>query len=88
MKFQTFLTAVSLFASAAGQPNAAFAQHTSVAATPDQLRQQIQSLRAPDHYWHKIVWKKSVTEGLIESRRSHKPVFLWAFIDYPDDERC
>jgi hypothetical protein len=55
---------------------------------PDRLRLQIHTLRAPDHYWHRIGWKKSVTEGLIESRRSHKPVFLWAFIDYPDEERC
>lgn len=55
---------------------------------PEQLRKQIESLRVSDHYWHKISWKKSLKEGLLESHRTNKPVFLWAFIDLPDTERC
>jgi hypothetical protein len=54
----------------------------------DQLQKRIQSLSVADHYWHKISWKKSLQEGLVESSRTHKPVFLWAFIDLPDSERC
>lgn len=52
------------------------------------LKKQIDSLKVDGHYWHKISWKKSVSEGLAESIRTHKPVFLWAFIDLPDTERC
>jgi hypothetical protein len=58
------------------------------ACQPDELKKQIQSLKVSDHYWHKIHWTKSVSEGLRESRASKKPVFVWAFIDYPDAERC
>ncbi|HEY9793561.1 MAG TPA: hypothetical protein V6D22_24395 [Candidatus Obscuribacterales bacterium] len=57
-------------------------------ANANPLQSQIESLRAPNHYWHRITWKKSLTEGLIEARRSNKPIFLWAFIDNPDEERC
>jgi len=88
LKYQTLITALSLLVASAGQPTTAAPPQATTAASPEQLRQQIQALRAPDHYWHKIKWKKSVTDGLIESRRSHKPIFLWAFIDYPDEERC
>ena len=88
MKFQALLAASALFASAIGQATSAASPPGAVTVEPDQLRQKIQSLRAADHYWHKIVWKKSITEGLIESKRSHKPLFVWAFIDYPDQERC
>lgn len=54
----------------------------------EQLKSRIESLRVSDHYWHKITWKKSVIEALIESNKTHKPIFMWAFIDMPDSERC
>jgi hypothetical protein len=57
-------------------------------ASSSQLHAQIEALRAPNHYWHRITWKKSLVEGLTEARRANKPVLVWAFIDNPDEERC
>jgi len=59
-----------------------------VLATTSQLHSQIEALRAPNHYWHRIAWKKSLVEGLAAARATNKPVVVWAFIDNPDDERC
>ena len=57
-------------------------------AGSSQLQSEIEALRAPNHYWHRLSWKKSMIEGLAEARRTNKPIFVWAFIDMPDEERC
>lgn len=63
-------------------------QSCSAIPSIQELHAQIQKLRVADHYWHNITWRKSLIAGLTESRRTHKPVLVWAFIDYPDKERC
>jgi hypothetical protein len=57
-------------------------------ANATRLHSQIEALRAPNHYWHRIAWKKSLIEGLTAARATNKPVLVWAFIDNPDEERC
>jgi hypothetical protein len=59
------------------------------AETPEALRAEIESLRAPHVAWREIAWKSCLLEGLKESRSQGKPALLWIFIDRPaDDERC
>ena len=55
----------------------------------EQLRKEIDSLRATDVPWRKVPWKSCLLEGLAESKKTGKPVMLWIFIDRPvDDARC
>jgi hypothetical protein len=57
--------------------------------TPDSLKAEIDSMKAPRVAWRKIAWKSCLIEGLKESRDKKKPVVLWVFIDRPiDDARC
>jgi hypothetical protein len=59
------------------------------AATPEGLKAEIESLKAPRVAWREIAWKSCLIEGLKESREKKKPVLLWVFIDRPiDDARC
>lgn len=59
------------------------------AETPEALKAEIESLRAPNVAWREIAWKSCLLEGLKESRSKHRPALLWIFIDRPaDDERC
>lgn len=52
------------------------------------LRSQIQAMRPADLAWHRIAWRTSLSQALKEARQKHKPIFLWAFIHLPNDERC
>lgn len=53
------------------------------------LRARVRALRVQEPAWRKIPWKTSLVEGLAASRKEHKPVLLWIFIDRPvDDARC
>ena len=53
------------------------------------LLAKIESLKVADVAWRQIPWKTCLLDGLIEARRSHKPLMLWVFIDRPkDDTRC
>jgi hypothetical protein len=52
------------------------------------LHAQIQAMRPANLAWHRIAWKTSLSQALKEARRKHKPIFLWAFIHLPNDERC
>ena len=53
------------------------------------VRKEVESLRAPEVPWRQIPWKSCLIEGLSESKKTHKPVILWIFIDRPvDDARC
>ena len=57
--------------------------------TRQQLLTRVESLQAKDVAWRSIPWKTCLLEGIRESRRQHKPIVLWIFIDRPiDDERC
>lgn len=59
------------------------------AETPDSLKADIESLKAPEVAWRQIAWKSCLLEGLKESRAKNKPALLWVFIDRPtDDARC
>ena len=59
------------------------------AATPEGLKAEIESLKAPRVAWRQIAWKSCLLDGLKESRQKKKPVLLWIFIDRPaDDARC
>jgi hypothetical protein len=54
-----------------------------------QLLASVESLHAKDVPWRKIPWKACLLDGIRESRKQHKPIILWVFIDRPiDDERC
>jgi hypothetical protein len=57
--------------------------------TPEALKAQIDTLRAPRVAWREVGWKSCLLEGLRESRAKKKPILLWVFIDRPiDDARC
>ena len=59
------------------------------AESPEALRAEIETLRAPHVAWREIAWKSCLFEGLKESRSKGKPALLWVFIDRPaDDGRC
>jgi hypothetical protein len=61
----------------------------SAMATPESLKAEIESLRAPHVAWREIAWKSCLLDGLKESRSKGRPALLWIFIDRPaDDERC
>jgi len=62
--------------------------HASDPSPLEHLRTQIQAMRPANLAWHRIAWKTSLSQGLKEARQKHKPVFLWAFIHLPNDERC
>ena len=58
-------------------------------ASPDDLKAEIEALKAAKVAWREIAWKSCLLEGLKESREKKKPVLLWIFIDRPvDDARC
>lgn len=58
-------------------------------ATPEALKAEIESLKAPEVAWRRITWKSCLLDGLRESRARNKPALLWVFIDRPvDDARC
>ncbi len=53
------------------------------------VRKEVASLHAPEVPWRQIPWKSCLIDGLQESKKTHKPVLLWIFIDRPvDDARC
>ena len=55
----------------------------------EQLSADVESLHVEEVAWRKIPWKTCLLDGIRESRRQHKPIMLWIFIDRPiDDERC
>ncbi len=57
--------------------------------SPDALKAEIETLKAPEVAWREIAWKSCLIEGLKDSRAKKKPVLLWVFIDRPiDDARC
>jgi hypothetical protein len=57
--------------------------------TPESLKADVESLKAPKVAWREIQWKSCLLDGLVESRRTGKPLLLWVFIDRPvDDARC
>ena len=59
------------------------------AESPEALRAEIETLRAPHVAWREIAWKSCLLEGLKAARSKDKPALLWVFIDRPaDDERC
>ncbi len=54
-----------------------------------ELRQRIEALRVPDVAWRKIPWKTCLLDGLLEAKRTKKPLIFWCQIDRPiDDTRC
>lgn len=61
---------------------------SSSSSSLELLRTQIQAMRPADLAWHRIAWKTSLSQALKEARQKHKPIFLWAFIHLPNDERC
>ena len=57
--------------------------------SPESLEAQINALVPEKLAWRTIDWKTCLLEGIRESRKQHKPIMLWIFIDRPiDDERC
>ena len=55
----------------------------------EQLLAHVESLQAKDVAWRSIPWKTCLLDGIRESRKQHKPIVLWIFIDRPiDDQRC
>ena len=55
----------------------------------DQLLAHVEALHVEQVAWRKISWKTCLLDGIRESRKQHKPIILWIFIDRPiDDERC
>ena len=55
----------------------------------EQLLAHVESLRVEKVAWRNIPWKTCLLDGIGESRKEHKPIVLWIFIDRPiDDERC
>ena len=59
------------------------------AATPEALKEQVETLKVARVAWRQIAWKSCLLEGLKESRQQKRPVLLWVFIDRPlDDARC
>ncbi len=75
---------------------AALALGLALTAAPDAgarsletLHERIAALQAPDVAWRRIAWKSCLLDGLLEARRTKKPLLLWVFIDRPvDDARC
>ncbi len=54
-----------------------------------QLLASVESLHVKDVAWRNIPWKACLLDGIHESRKQHKPIILWVFIDRPiDDGRC
>jgi hypothetical protein len=55
----------------------------------EEIRAEVEGLRKQDVAWREIDWKTCLIDGLQESKRTHRPLMLWIFIDRPiDDERC
>ena len=80
------LLVVSWIAAASADDLAKPAKRTK---SRDQLLARVESLQAKDVAWRSIPWKTCLLDGIRESRRQHKPIVLWIFIDRPvDDERC
>ena len=71
-----------------GKPPAAPKPPADIPTTA-QLDAAFDALRVEEVAWRRIDWRTCLLDGLIESRRSSKPVLLWVFIDRPvDDKRC
>jgi hypothetical protein len=80
------LIAVSWITSASADDAAKSAKQTK---SREQLLRHVESLQVKDVAWRKIPWKTCLLDGIRESRKQHKPIMLWVFIDRPiDDERC
>ncbi len=80
------LIAMSWIATASADDLAKSAKQTK---SRDQLLSHVESLQVKDVAWRSIPWKTCLLEGVRESRKQHKPIMLWIFIDRPiDDERC
>jgi len=57
--------------------------------SPADVQAEVESMQRDKVAWRQIAWKTCLLEGLAESRKQHKPLMLWIFIDRPiDDERC
>ena len=55
----------------------------------EQLLKHVESLHVEEVAWRSIPWKPCLLDGIRESRKQHKPIVLWIFIDRPiDDARC
>ncbi len=80
------ISALSVIVTAAMLP--VRAQDAEVQSEPE-LRELVQALRVPDVAWRQIPWKTCMLEGLLEARRTQRPLMLWCQIDRPtDDTRC
>ena len=65
------------------------AKPTTRTKSREQLLAHVESLHVEQVAWRKIPWKTCLLDGIRESRKQHKPMILWIFIDRPvDDERC
>jgi hypothetical protein len=57
--------------------------------SPEELRAEIEAMRAEKVAWREIAWTPCLLDGLKASREQGKPALLWIFIDRPaDDARC
>jgi hypothetical protein len=86
MKLRFIATIALLLPAAVG---IAWDQPAKEAPTPEELRREIDALKAAKVAWREIAWKSCLLEGLKEARAKNKPALLWVFIDRPiDDARC
>jgi hypothetical protein len=89
MKLSSIAASAFLLLAAARVAKAQDDRPAQKAATPEALKAEIDTLKAPKVAWREIAWKSCLLEGLKESREKNKPVLLWVFIDRPvDDARC
>ena len=80
------LIVASWIATASADDSAKSAKRTK---SRQQLLAHVESLHVKDVPWRSIPWKTCLLDGIRESRKQHKPIVLWIFIDRPvDDERC
>lgn len=64
-------------------------KRTSAAKSRAALLTEVNALHVEQVAWRKIAWKTCLLDGIRESRKQHKPMILWIFIDRPvNDERC
>ena len=70
----------------AGESRAA---ETTQPKSPRALQTEIDALKVNKVAWREIQWRICLLDGLQASKKEHKPLMLWIFIDRPiDDERC
>ena len=84
----TVLGGLLALASFAGTSGAAAPADVKL-LSPSAIQAEVESLKKEDVAWRKIQWKTCLIDGLAASRKQHKPIMLWIFIDRPiDEERC